>query len=139
LSGVLFDNSAWARTRTSDTVRTVIAELGATEVPHTCAIVELEVLFSSRSAEEYERWRATRRAGYVDIPLTAPIGARALDVQRHLARNGHHRAVRLADLLIAACAEAAGATVVHYDADYDLIAEVTGQPTQWVVPRGSAD
>jgi hypothetical protein len=25
----------------------------------------------------------------------------------------------------------------HYDADYDLIAEITGQPTQWVVPRGT--
>jgi hypothetical protein len=26
---------------------------------------------------------------------------------------------------------------LHYDADYDRISEVTGQPTQWVRPRGS--
>jgi predicted nucleic acid-binding protein len=45
----------------------------------------------------------------------------------------------MADLLIAATAERHGVTVLHYDADYDLIAEVTGQLTQWVVPRGSAD
>jgi hypothetical protein len=27
--------------------------------------------------------------------------------------------------------------VLHYDDDYDRIAAVTGQPAQWVVPRGS--
>jgi len=41
------------------------------------------------------------------------------------------------DLLIAATAERHGATVLHNDKDYDLIAEVTGQPAEWVVPRGS--
>jgi len=39
--------------------------------------------------------------------------------------------------LIAACAQRHGVTVLHYDGDFDLIAEVTGQPVQWVVPRGS--
>lgn len=43
----------------------------------------------------------------------------------------------IADLIIAAVAERHRVTVLHYDADYDLIAEITGQPTQWVVPRGS--
>ena len=41
--------------------------------------------------------------------------------------------------MIAATAERYGATVLHYDADFDVIAEVTGQPVRWVVPRGSAD
>jgi hypothetical protein len=27
--------------------------------------------------------------------------------------------------------------VLHYDHDFDLIAAVTGQPTEWVVPAGS--
>lgn len=39
--------------------------------------------------------------------------------------------------MIAAAAERAGLTVLHYDADYHLIAEVTGQPVEWVVERGS--
>lgn len=43
------------------------------------------------------------------------------------------------DLLIAAAAEAAGLTVLHYDADYDRIAAVTDQGAVWVVPRGSVD
>ncbi len=49
----------------------------------------------------------------------------------------HHRSVGVNDLLIAAAAEAAGATVWHYDEDYDRIGAITGQPTEWIVERGS--
>jgi len=45
----------------------------------------------------------------------------------------------MADLLIAATAERHQATVLHYDGDFDMIASITGQPTQWVVPPGTAD
>jgi len=60
-------------------------------------------------------------------------------VQRKLSKVGglRHRSVKIPDLLIAATAEAAGATLWHYDEDYDRIAHVTGQPTEWVAPRGS--
>ena len=43
------------------------------------------------------------------------------------------------DLIIAAQAELAGLTVLHYDADFDLIASVTRQPTLWISPPGSID
>ncbi len=49
----------------------------------------------------------------------------------------HHRSVKLNDLLIAAAAELGGATVWHYDEDYDRIAELTGQPVEWIATRGS--
>lgn len=62
---------------------------------------------------------------------------RALEIQALLAERSQHRGVSVPDLLIAACAERAGLVVLHYDADYDRIAEMTGQPTRWVVPRGS--
>ena len=26
---------------------------------------------------------------------------------------------------------------LHYDADYDRIAAITGQPTEWVAPKGT--
>jgi predicted nucleic acid-binding protein len=29
--------------------------------------------------------------------------------------------------------------ILHYDADFELVAEVTGQQQQWVVTRGTAD
>jgi predicted nucleic acid-binding protein len=41
------------------------------------------------------------------------------------------------DLLAAAAAEERGLTMLHYDADFDRIAAVTGQPCEWVVPTGS--
>lgn len=70
------------------------------------------------------------------VPLTEHVFERALDVQGDLSKSGRHR-IPIPDLLIAAAAEQAGLTVLHYDSDYDTIAEVTGQPVEWVVPRGS--
>lgn len=69
--------------------------------------------------------------------MTEAVVDRALDVQGQLASRSEHRSVPLPDLLIAACAEAAGLVVLHYDADYNRIAQLTGQAVQWVVPRGS--
>ena len=62
---------------------------------------------------------------------------RALEVQAKLAERSQHRAVSLPDLLIAACAENANLSVLHYDADFEKIAGITGQAVQWIVPRGS--
>jgi predicted nucleic acid-binding protein len=49
----------------------------------------------------------------------------------------HHRRVKHVDLLIAAAAESAGMALLHYDADFETIAAITGQPTRWIAPRGS--
>ena len=62
---------------------------------------------------------------------------RSREVQSARVERGQHRAVSVPDLLIAATAEIEGLTVLHYDADFDLIAEITGQSMEWVVPRGS--
>ncbi len=62
---------------------------------------------------------------------------RAEDVMTHLAKKGHHRAVSLPDLLIAAVAERARLVVLHYDADFDLVASVTGQKVEWIAAKGS--
>ena len=58
------------------------------------------------------------------------------EVQGLLAARGKHRRP-IPDLAIAATAEEHGATVLHYDKDYDLIAEITGQPVEWIAPRGT--
>lgn len=62
----------------------------------------------------------------------------ALFTQRSLADRGH-RGRKIPDLLIAAVAQRHGLTVLHYDHDFDLITECTGQPTEWVVGRGEID
>ncbi len=58
-------------------------------------------------------------------------------MHRQLGLKSQHRHFRLPDLMIAATAELNGATVLHYDADYDRIAEITGQPVEWVAEKGS--
>lgn len=62
---------------------------------------------------------------------------RAVEVQDLLAARSHQRGAKIADLLIAAAAEAAGLVVLHYDHDFDLIAGVTDQPAEWIVAAGS--
>jgi len=62
---------------------------------------------------------------------------RAVAVQDLLAARSQQRGEKIADLLIAAAAEAAGLVVLHYDHDFELIADVTGQPTEWIVPAGT--
>lgn len=54
-----------------------------------------------------------------------------------LAAESRHRGVKIADLLIAAAAEAADLVVLHYDHDFDVIADITHQPVEWIVPAGS--
>ncbi|GAB4048417.1 PIN domain-containing protein [Catellatospora paridis] len=69
--------------------------------------------------------------------VTTAAMDRAMEVHLSLAASSQHRHFRLPDLIIAATAEQHGATVLHYDADYDRIAAVTGQPVEWIAPRGS--
>jgi predicted nucleic acid-binding protein len=101
----------------------------------TCAIIDLEVLFSARSLVDYEAVRAERE-GLDDVPITPEVMRRSIDVQHELARRGQHR-VPIPDLIIAAAAERAGLSLLHYDADFERIAEVTGQPQEWVASRGA--
>lgn len=63
--------------------------------------------------------------------------AEAKELMEHLASRGKHRAAGVADLLISACARRAGLAILHYDSHFETIAEMTGQPAEWVVPRGS--
>ena len=94
-------------------------------------VTRLEVGFSARSVDDL-------RAGYERAPLarmpveylTPTIEQRAVEVQIALADRGQHRAASIPDLLIAATAEVAQLTVLHLDKDFELIADVTGQPVE---------
>jgi predicted nucleic acid-binding protein len=131
----LADKSALARLHLDPVARRVGPLFLAGEVA-TCGIVDLELLFSARSRRDYLDILKDRRS----LPR-AEVGEaqleRAVEVQTALARQGQHRGVSIPDLLIAAAAELAGLTVLHYDQDFDLLAKVTGQLCEWVVPRGS--
>ncbi len=131
----LVDKSALARMPLSP-VRARLGPIIEAGEAATCAVIDLEVLFSARNHEEHERIRQRRALAYPSIPITEEILSRAIDVQGELARSGRHR-VPIPDLVIAATAEAAGLILLHYDQDFDRIAEITRQPTEWVVERGT--
>jgi predicted nucleic acid-binding protein len=132
----LADKSALARGHLGD-VATVVDSLLKAGLLATCGTVALEVLFSARSPVEHAKLRKELRTAYEWLHTDDEDFERAIEVHAELANAGSHRTVALPDLLIAAVAERHRVTVLHYDSDFDLIAEVTGQPTQWVVPRGS--
>jgi predicted nucleic acid-binding protein len=101
----------------------------------TCAIVDLEVLYSSRNLADYEEILVERRS--LDAaPITPEVMTRTIELQHALARRGQHR-VPIPDLMISAAAQLAGLVVLHYDADFERIADVGGAPHEWVVPAGS--
>jgi predicted nucleic acid-binding protein len=100
-------------------------------------MVELELQISATSPGDYQRARDRLHGVFADLPVTPEIMQRALGVQQKLVEVSQHRGVSPADLIIAACAEIHGATLVHYDRDYERIGKVTGQPMRWVVPAGS--
>lgn len=132
----LADKSALTRRETRPEVREVLEPLLVAGEIATCGIVDLELLYSARDRATYRSLVEALR-GMPRAPLDEDALNRALSVQAMLAERSQHRAVPLPDLLVAACAESAGLTVLHYDADFDRIAELTGQPTQWIVERGS--
>lgn len=100
-------------------------------------VTELEVGFSARSVDDHEQRQSAVMSRVLHVGMSARAESRAREVQVGLLRRGQHRGVSVPDLLIAATAEIERLTVLHYDADFDLIADVTGQPMEWVVPPGS--
>ena len=132
----LADTSAMARVGV-DVVRHEMVRLGRLGLLASCVTIDLEVLYSARSPAEYLDIADRRDDAFTDLPLAAEIGRRARSVQAMLARTSQHRAVGVIDLLTAACAEHYGATVLHYDQDFDHVAAITGQPVRWVVPAGT--
>lgn len=132
----LADKSALTRRDTRPEVRDVLEPLLVAGEIATCGIVDLELLYSARDRATYRALTEALR-GMPRVAVDDAAVSRALAVQAMLAERSQHRAVPLPDLLVAACAEQAGLTVLHYDADFDRIAQLTNQATQWIVPRGS--
>ncbi|MGL5859192.1 MAG: PIN domain nuclease [Angustibacter sp.] len=94
-------------------------------------VTRLEIGYSARSGADLQA--AVRSPPLRLMPIeyqTPAIEDRALDVQTALAVRGRHRAPSVPDLIVAATAELSGLTVLHLDKDFELIARVTGQPTE---------
>ena len=134
----LADTSAWQLSRRRPDLQASFTQKTVEGLIGTCAMVSLELLQSVRNGREFDERRVEMNE-LPQFPIGAREWARAIDVYRELAHQGgsHQRSVGHADLLIAAAAEYAGIDLLHYDQDFDRIAAITGQPTHWIVPRGS--
>jgi predicted nucleic acid-binding protein len=136
VASYLADTSALARLHHAP-VAAVLSPLTEAGVVATCGVIEFELGWATRSSAEFNQVRADRDVGYEWLATHDEDWRRALDVQATMWRTGRMRSAGLPDLLIAAVAERERVTLLHYDSDYDLITEVTDQPAQWVVPRGT--
>jgi len=137
---LLADTSAWIWSRRADHPelrRWFDHQLVEGEIA-TCGVVQLELLYGTRSGEEHDR-RRLELAALVTCPIGPNEWERAIEIQNRLAHLGadHVKAAKLQDIAIAAAAESAGVEVLHYDADFDRIHEVSGQATRWLAPKGS--
>ncbi len=141
---LLVDHSVWARATdgrlTGRPRERFDTALAASEL-WTCPPALLEMRYSARDDKSFAL-TAKRLGALRHAPLTTEAAASAVAAQAELAAApGVSHRVKPVDLLIAAIAAATGIGVLHYDHDYDTIAEHTSLSftSAWVAPRGSMD
>jgi predicted nucleic acid-binding protein len=137
---LLLDNSAWARLADAavpaERADEIAAALESGRIA-VCLPFLLEAGYSARDAREHEQLLGELRS-LPHCRVDELVEQRALDAQAQLARVGHHRLPPV-DLLVAALADRHELGVLHYDPDYDLIAEKTDLTfdSVWLAPRGA--
>lgn len=103
-----------------------------------CLPFLLEAGYSARASADYQAMMDEFELLFPRVEIAAAMEGRALLAQRELAASGHHRLAPI-DVMIAACAHEADMGVLHYDRDYDLIAEHTSLSFEsvWLAPVGT--
>lgn len=132
----LIDTSVWGRDNQPE-IQVRLQELNRADSIWTCRAVDLETVYNARSRDAANH--VYRRRLMLDVPITTAIMDRSLDVAVEMAETGLHRHAKPMDLIIAAAAESVELTILHYDSDFDHIASVTGQSTEWIAHPGSLD
>jgi len=132
----LADTSAYTVARRSPAAEARLRALAADGSLATFVTVDLELGYSARDPSGHQGIFRVR-GQLVQLACVDEVAVRARQVQALMAARSQHRGAGVMDLLTAAAAEHYGASVLHYDADFDHIASVTGQVVDWVAPRGS--
>jgi predicted nucleic acid-binding protein len=131
----LADKSAWEQARYDKEARRRLHELRETGQLAICVVSLAELLYSTRNAEELARTRLDL-SSLAYLHMTPAAELKLCDTMAALALRGQHR-MPIPDLMLAAIAQSHSAVVLHHDADYERIADITGQPHEWIVPRGT--
>lgn len=138
---LLLDNSAWSRVVAgglpTERAETVAGWLDQRQLA-ICLPFLLEAGYSARASAGYQEMMDEFDLLFPRVEIAAAMEDRALRTQREMAARGHHRLAPI-DVMIAACAHEVGAGVLHYDRDYDLIAEHTSLSFEsvWLAPAGT--
>jgi hypothetical protein len=133
---LVLDTSAWSRAHHPTVAKAWVRALRADRL-RVSPTARLEILLSARSGEDFdglaEKLSALRAA-----PLTAASARAAEDAMRTLAhRSAGAQRIPIVNYLIAAAAQQTGAAVLHYDCDYDTLAEIMTFDSIWLAPPGS--
>lgn len=133
----LVDNSVFQRLphdpRVADALRTY-AHRGPFA---TCLPITLEAGHSAVGGTDHDRVIEFMTAR-LQLPINAEVERLAVVLQSRLWHGGLVRASGVNDLVIAATAIVHGATLIHYDSDFEHIGAISDLHHLWVVPRGSA-
>jgi len=137
----LADTSAWVWSRRSGIagMREAFDASLVDGFVATCDVVKLELLHGARSRDAF----VEIREGLDALPA-CPLGGREWDrslwIYEQLAGQDEvtHRSVGHPAALVAAAAESAGVTVLHYNAAFERIAAVTGQRVRRLTPPPAA-
>lgn len=132
---LVIDKSAWARATNAAVVADWAAVVRANRF-RISPVARLELLFSARDARSLERL-AEEVSAFRAAPLSATTVRAAESAMIELAqRSASSHRIPIADYLIAASAQEIGAAVLHYDHDYDTLAEVMAFESAWLAePR----
>ncbi len=135
----MIDNSVWSRLSTEPEVVVALKQLLDLASPDDvliCPPIAAEVGFGARSGRDHSTL-VEQLSAFTECPHH-PTSGEILDIQSKLWNGGLLRAAGAVDTVIAAYAIKNGATLLHYDRDFDHIAAVTSSFRQrWIVPRGS--
>ncbi|MFD7846083.1 PIN domain nuclease [Nocardia sp. NPDC059764] len=133
----LIDTSAAGRLFANPSLRKAWDEPLTAGVVAICDVVELEFLFSATSLADRLRKKELMSELFGWVVMPDDGWQRAHRIQQSLTESGRHRSAGVADLLVAVTAATHDLTILHYDHDFETVAGVTGQPTQWISPPGS--
>jgi predicted nucleic acid-binding protein len=139
VSRYLVDNSVLQRLPRSLEVQTAVSAILEAQHELCCSGLTLDEFgFSARSAADHAEGSRRLRTSFLYLPASSKTDQIVLDIRSALWHAGKGRAAGVIDVAIAATAVSFNAVVLHYDSDFDHIADVyPPMKAQWIVPRGS--
>ncbi|MEU1430679.1 PIN domain nuclease [Nocardia sp. NPDC005746] len=133
----LIDTSAVGRLLLNPSIRKAWDEPLNAGLIAICDAVELELLYGATSLADRLRKKELFDGLFGWVVTPAAAWQRAHRIQQSLTESGRHRSAGVVDLLVSVTASAHNLTILHYDHDFETVAGVTGQPTQWISTPGS--